>query len=118
MSGGPFNTFLVLNDGADKDRLGDKITALGKSKIPGSTSTFFLAKYSDYYLHGNYENGVAVGGKIQYVRLFSVIAIFILLIACINFMNLSTAKSSERMKEIGIKKALGISKRSIDFSVY
>ncbi|HTF31445.1 MAG TPA: ABC transporter permease, partial [Flavitalea sp.] len=113
LSGGPFNTFLVLTESSDKDRLGDKISALGKSKIPGSASTFFLAKYSDYYLHGNYENGMAVGGRIQYVRLFSVIAIFILLIACINFMNLSTARSSERMKEIGIKKTLGISRNAL-----
>ena len=115
LSGGPFNTFLVLNNGADKDRLADKITALEKSRVSGSTSTFLLPKYSDYYLHGNYENGVAVGGRIQYVRLFSVIAIFILLIACINFMNLSTARSSERMKEIGIKKAMGISRHALIF---
>jgi ABC-type antimicrobial peptide transport system permease subunit len=64
-------------------------------------------------LHGNYVNGKISGGRIEYVRLFSIIAIFILVIACINFMNLSTAKASRRMKEVGIKKVVGASKGSL-----
>ncbi|HEY2721322.1 MAG TPA: FtsX-like permease family protein, partial [Chitinophagaceae bacterium] len=53
------------------------------------------------------------GGRIEYVRMFSIIAIFILIIACINFMNLSTAKASRRMKEVGIKKVVGASRGSL-----
>ncbi len=71
----------------------------------------FLAKHSEEYLYGNYENGVQTGGRITYVRLFGIIAIFILTIACINFMNLSTARASRRFKEIGIKKTAGASRK-------
>ncbi|MEJ7679055.1 MAG: FtsX-like permease family protein [Segetibacter sp.] len=72
-----------------------------------------IQKYSDRYLYNNYVNGVQSGGRIEYVKLFSIIAIFILIIACINFMNLSTAKASRRMKEVGIKKVVGASRRSL-----
>ncbi len=61
-------------------------------------------QHSENYLYGTFTNGVQDGGKIEYVRLFSLIAIFILLIASINFMNLSTARASRRMKEVGVKK--------------
>jgi putative ABC transport system permease protein len=59
------------------------------------------------HLWSNYENGVAVGGEIEYVRIFGVVALFILLIACINFMNLSTARSAMRAKEVGVRKVVG-----------
>src|SRR5690606_32108616 len=72
-----------------------------------------LQRYADRYLYGNFENGVQSGGRIQYVQLFSIIAIFILIIACINFMNLSTARASRRMKEVGIKKVVGAHRGSI-----
>jgi len=67
----------------------------------------FLQKYSEGYLYNRFENGVQAGGRIEYVRLFTIIAAFILIIACINFMNLSTAKASRRMKEVGIRKVVG-----------
>ncbi|MFY0255173.1 ABC transporter permease [Chitinophaga sp. 30R24] len=68
----------------------------------------------DNYLYGRtYENGVQTGGRISNVKLFSLIALFILVIACINFMNLSTAKSAGRMKEIGIRKAMGARRVSL-----
>src|SRR5690606_5048833 len=69
--------------------------------------TPFITRYSDSYLHGHYEHGVQSGGRIEYVRLFSAIAVFILIIACINFMNLSTARASRRIKEVGMKKSMG-----------
>ena len=56
---------------------------------------------------------VLVGGRIEYVRMFSIIAGFILLIACINFMNLSTARASRRLKEVGVKKAIGARKSTL-----
>ncbi|HKP32093.1 MAG TPA: FtsX-like permease family protein, partial [Chitinophagaceae bacterium] len=77
--------------------------------------TLFTRPYSSAYLYGKYENGVQSGGRIEYVKLFSVIAIFILIIACINFMNLSTAKASRRLKEVGVKKAIGSTRRALVF---
>jgi ABC-type antimicrobial peptide transport system permease subunit len=73
----------------------------------------FDKRYSEIYLYSKYENGVLVGGRITYVKLFSAIAVFILIIACINFMNLSTAKASRRIKEVGIKKAVGAARRTL-----
>jgi putative ABC transport system permease protein len=75
----------------------------------------FIQKYSELYLHNRFENGALVGGRIDYVILFSIVAIFILLIACINFMNLSTARAQSRMKEIGVKKGIGVMRRTLVF---
>ena len=75
--------------------------------------TLFVRPYAEYYLYRSYSNGVQDGGRIAYVRLFSIIAIFILFIACINFMNLSTAKAARRTKEVGIKKAVGASRTNL-----
>ena len=65
------------------------------------------------YLWSNFENGVLVGGRIDYVRIFLYISIFIILIASINFMNLATARSAQRAREIGVRKALGATKSSL-----
>ncbi len=67
----------------------------------------------DVYLHGNFTDGQLTGGRIEYVRLFSIVAIFILFIACINFMNLTTARSARRAKEIGIRKVAGAIRGSL-----
>ena len=63
--------------------------------------------FGDGYLYSNIKSGQIEGGRIEYVRIFSLVAIFILLIACINFMNLTTALSAKRAKEIGVRKAAG-----------
>lgn len=115
LSGGPFNTFVVLNKAANVEEFNKKAGNFIKRYIPNSTYTLFLANYSDSYLHGVYENGLQKGGRIEYVKLFFIIALCVLAIACINFMNLSTAKASERMKEVGIKKTLGAGRRSLIF---
>jgi len=115
-------TYLLLKKGIDADKFADKIKGYTKSKIKQLYGTggayewegnLILQRYSDRYLYNNFENGVQSGGRIEYVKLFSVIAIFILVIACINFMNLSTAKASRRIKEVGIKKVVGASRRSL-----
>jgi ABC-type antimicrobial peptide transport system, permease component len=107
------NTYLVLNEGVDIARFNAKIENYHKTKIAGSNITLFAVPYSGQYLHGTYENGVQAGGRISYVRLFTVIAFFILLIAGINYMNLSTARASRRFKEIAVKKVVGSGRISL-----
>lgn len=105
-------TYVVLKEGASPDQFEQKI----KGYMAGKGHAYrelFIRPYADAYLYGKYENGVMTGGRIDYVHLFSLIAIFILVIACINFMNLSTAKASRRMKEVGIKKVMGASRKSL-----
>lgn len=106
-SGGPFYTYLVLKEGSSITSFNDKLSAFMKSHSNGNARNMFLKPYGDNYLYGNYENGVQAGGRIAYVQLFLLIAVFILVIACINFMNLSTAKAAGRMKEMGIRKTIG-----------
>ena len=100
-------TYVLLKEGVDITSLNAKIGDFIKKKNEWSNVELFFAKYSNNYLHGQYENGVQTGGRIIYVRLFSIVALFILAIACINFMNLSTARASRRLKEVGVKKAIG-----------
>lgn len=104
---GPFHNFVVLRPGANAHLFEQKLSGFAKKRFKDKNATLFVRKYSDGYLYSKYENGVQAGGRIEYVKLFGAIAVFILLIACINFMNLSTAKASVRVKEVGVKKALG-----------
>lgn len=73
----------------------------------------FMYPMKDYYLQGMFKNGKLEGGRIEIVRLFTVVACFILLIACINFMNLSTARGDKRAKEVGVRKAIGAVKQAL-----
>jgi putative ABC transport system permease protein len=103
---GPHN-FILVKEGTNIDVLNKKIESL-IAKNSGDTSRIPVAiKFSDIYLKNTFVHGASTGSKIVYVRLFSLIAVFILVIACINFMNLSTAKAARRMKEVGIKKVVG-----------
>ncbi|MBS0031440.1 ABC transporter permease [Chitinophaga sp. 22321] len=112
---GPFLTYLVMKDGANIPAFNAKLSSFMTSLTKGATAPrqLFLQRYSDNYLYGNYENGVAAGGRISYVQLFSLIALFIIIIAGINFVNLSTAKASGRMKEMGIRKAIGANRATL-----
>lgn len=106
-------TYLQLKAGTDIDGFNAKIENFVKKREQASIITLFVKPYSENYLYGKYENGKLAGGRITYVKLFSTIAIFIVLIACINFMNLTTAKASRRIKEVGIKKALGAARTTL-----
>ncbi len=108
-------SFLLLEQGTNIDHFNEKIADYVERKTEGEDShrQLFVRKYSDNYLYGGFENGVQSGGRIEYVRLFSLIALFILMIACINFMNLSTARATRRLKEIGVKKSLGATRGSL-----
>jgi putative ABC transport system permease protein len=103
--------YLVLQEGTNVDdfrnKFRDFLQRHKESQNENFVIKFGLQKYSDQYLNSKFENGEIVGGRIQYVNLFSIIAIFIVLIACINFMNLTTARSIKRGKEIGVRKVVG-----------
>ncbi|TDO20655.1 ABC transporter permease [Pedobacter duraquae] len=106
------SAYIVLKEGTDPKVFESKIKDFLKNKGE-QYRTLFMRPFHDGYLYGKYENGKQTGGRIDYVALFSLIAVFILLIACINFMNLSTAKASRRMKEVGIKKVMGVRRGSL-----
>lgn len=109
-------TYIVLRPQSDVVAFNKKIASLLLNKRDKNEAvTLITQRFSEGYLYGNYENGVQSGGRIEYVKLFSVIAFFILIIACINFMNLSTAKAVRRLKEMGVKKTLGASRLSFIF---
>ncbi len=104
------DTFVELAPGADFEAVNAKVRRMIPSKIEQSKTYAFLHSIKDWHLRSNFEGGKKVGGQIVYVRLFAFIAFIILLIACINFMNLSTARSEKRAKEVGVRKVLGSGK--------
>jgi putative ABC transport system permease protein len=107
------STYLVLSPETNLESFNKKIEGFLKSKDENSNADLMVVPYTSQYLYGTYQNGKQAGGRIEYVKLFSIIALFILGIACINFMNLSTAKASRRVKEVGIKKAIGASRKTL-----
>ncbi|MBW1299075.1 ABC transporter permease [Aquimarina litoralis] len=104
------DTFVELSPEANFSEVDKKVRALVPAKDPNSDTYAFLHSIKDWHLRSKFEDGEKVGGKIKYVRLFSLIALIILLIACINFMNLSTARSEKRANEVGVRKAIGSSR--------
>ena len=113
-----FNTtqaFVVLREDASLAAFNQKISGFLQTRREESNTILWVRPFSDAYLYGNYEEGELSGGRIAYVRLFSIIAVFILIIACINFTNLTTARATRRLKEIGIKKAIGVRRSSLVF---
>jgi ABC-type antimicrobial peptide transport system permease subunit len=111
------HTFVLLKPGANLSSLNHKLDHYILAKQGGKTGGWdpqlFLSRFSDRYLYDHYENGVQSGGRIVYVKLFTIIALFILIIACINFMNLSPARAAFRAKEVGIKKVVGASRGTL-----
>lgn len=103
-------TLVQLRKDADPVKVEAKIKDFIERYIPQtkeSHTELALQPYTEKYLHSTFKNGQVDGGRIEYVRLFSIVAVFVLLIACINFMNLATARSTKRAKEVGIRKVVG-----------
>jgi len=109
-----FQTFVQIADNADMNKVSDKIKDIKMKDLQRTKNSdarfrpvIFLHPMNNWHLHSDFKNGVNIGGGIQYVWLFGVIGVFVLLLACINFMNLSTARSEKRAKEVGIRKSVG-----------
>ena len=109
---GPLVYALVEED-ASIPQLNKELAKIPVKNWNDSTRKPFLTHFASNYLMGTYKEGKVSGGRILYVKLFSLVALFILLIACINFMNLSTARASRRLKEIGVKKAIGARRKTL-----
>lgn len=112
---GNFNwqTLVRLKEGSDVDLVNRKMAGMMKKNQRFVTSEAFLFRLSDKHLYGDFVNGKSVGGDIERIYLFVALATGILLIACINFMNLATAKSERRAKEVAVKKTIGASRSSL-----
>jgi putative ABC transport system permease protein len=109
-----FMTYVLLKPGVDPDVLSGKIKNLvTRYNADNKENKLFLFPFTRWHLHSDFKNGVNIGGSIEYVRLFLLLAIGILLIACINFMNLSTARSERRSREVGIRKVVGAKRIAI-----
>lgn len=106
-------TWLELQPQADVATLNKKLENYIQSKNPDASAHIFAYPIARWRLYNKFENGKQNGGRIDTVILLGVIGIFILLIACINFMNLATARSERRAREVGIRKAIGASRGSI-----
>lgn len=111
-NGGPHN-FVLLKKEANLAGFNNRIEKLITKNTDDTTRFLFASPFANNYLANTFNHGARVGGRGEYVNLFSIIAVFILLIACINFMNLSTAKASGRMKEVGIKKVVGAARSQL-----
>lgn len=107
--------YVKLREGVNAKAFEKQISDFVKKQDKNSILSLFIQPIGETYLYNRYDQGTAVGGRIEYVRLFGVIAIVILAIACINFMNLSTAKATRRLTEVGIKKAVGAGRSSLVF---
>jgi ABC-type antimicrobial peptide transport system permease subunit len=106
-------TIVELSPTANPASINKKLKNYLSTKSDGNTNQCFLFNMNDWHLRGNFVNGVQDGGNIKYVKLFSTIAFIILLIACINFMNLATARSEQRAKEVGVLKVMGAGKKGL-----
>jgi putative ABC transport system permease protein len=110
-----WSVFIQTVPGANIQLLNKNINDIKKQHDPDDKkiSTYFAFPMNKWRLYSDFKDGKNVGGMIEYVRLFTIIAFIILLIACVNFMNLSTARSEKRAKEVGVRKTLGSDKKQL-----
>jgi len=120
-SNNSINTYVLLKEGVSVDEFNKKIKTYSRDHINNgneytkNTGEIFAFPFKDTYLYNKGEGGAYTSGRIDLVRLFMWIGGFILLVACINFMNLSTAKSERRAKEVGVRKVIGAHKKNLIF---
>jgi len=105
--------FALLNKKTDIEPLNEKIKSLPTPHIEEWKEEIMFYPLKKLHLYGEFTNGQAVSGRIKFVRLIGIIGVFVLLLACINFMNLSTARSEKRSREVGIRKTLGSVRRQL-----
>lgn len=112
--------FVQTQPGANIKAIEKKINDIKYSHDPNdkNISTYFAFPMRNWHLRSDFKDGKNVGGMIEYVRMFSIIACVILLIACVNFMNFSTARSEKRAKEVGVRKTLGSGKKQLVLQFY
>jgi ABC-type antimicrobial peptide transport system permease subunit len=114
--------YVQLADNADLEKVSLKIRNEMLRHLKSSSAktkpALFLQPMSKWHLYSEFKNGKNTGGEIQYVWLFGIIGMFVLLLACINFMNLSTARSEKRAREVGVRKAIGSSRRQLVCQFY
>jgi ABC-type antimicrobial peptide transport system permease subunit len=112
-----FSLYVRLKDNVDFDhasaRIKDAKLKRVNPQLAKKKPALFLHPMTNWHLYSEFKNGLNTGGAIQYVKLFAIIGIFVLLLACINFMNLSTARSEQRAKEVGIRKTVGSLRRQL-----
>src|SRR5690606_34873070 len=106
-----FQMFVQIADNTSMEQVSKTIGPAKLNAVPDDQKQYdpkiFLLPMNDWYLRSNFEKGVQSGGRIEYVWLLGIVGVFVLLLACINFMNLSTARSEKRAKEVGIRKSIG-----------
>jgi len=112
-----FQTFVALQPNTTYAQIQPRLKTIMEKYDPEavkvSRQEVFMQPMRDWHLFSDFKNGEAVGGFIEYVRLFSLIGVLVLMIACINFMNLSTARSEKRAREVGVRKAIGSSRKDL-----
>jgi len=111
-----FEIFVQLDPGAQNAQIAPKIRNLVYDRSPEmrpGKPAIWLQPYKDMHLYSTYKNGSVAGGFIDYVHLFTMIGLLVLVIACVNFMNLSTARSEKRAREVGVRKALGSQRKDL-----
>ena len=115
-----YQLFAQLKPGADFDQVSAKIKdiRMKRDNPPAYKPEFFLHPMRKWHLYSDFKDGVNTGGLIVFVWLFGIIGSFVLLLACINFMNLSTARSEKRAKEVGIRKAVGSVRSQLIFQFF
>ena len=110
---GGTNTYLTLESISSLTAVNQKLESLIKRNCMDCTTSPFLYAFSDRYLHGSFEGGKNVGGRIDQLFLFGAVAALILLMACINFMNLATASAATRSKEVSVRKIIGANRSAL-----
>jgi len=110
-------TFAQVADNSDMQKVSAKIKNVKLDQVSKEEKKYnaqvFLQPMGKWHLYGDFKNGINTGGRIQYIWLFGIVGLFVLLLACINFMNLSTARSEKRAKEVGVRKAIGSGRRQL-----